>query len=261
MNIIVAIIIIGILCYFANNYLVVTEYTIDKGLKNRSLNIVQLSDLHNKEFGENNSKLISKVKKLNPDVIFLTGDVVDANRTNIKVAIKTAKQLVKIAPVYYVSGNHELSLEYEERADLEMRLEDAGVIVMYDEVADFNDDFQIIGLDDGSIDTNSDVLKKLAAKCDSSKTTILLAHEPQVFDWYVESGVDIVLCGHAHGGQVRIPFVNIGLVAPNQGLFPKYTSGVFEKKNTSMVISRGLGNSILPLRIFNQPEIVRIIVN
>ena len=255
------IIMASILFHFANNYIVSTKYVIHKKeSKNNKLNIVQLSDLHNKEFGKSNSKLISRVKKLNPDVIFLTGDVVDANRTNIDVAIHTAEQLVTIAPVYYVSGNHECSLEYEDRAELEMKLEDAGVKVLYNETVSFNDHFEIIGLDDGSIDENSDVLKKLVEQCDSSKTTLLLSHEPQVFSWYVKSGVDVVFCGHAHGGQIRIPFLNIGFVAPDQGLFPKYTSGIFTSRNTSMVISRGLGNSILPLRIFNQPEIVKVTI-
>ena len=92
-------------------------------------------------------------------------------------------------------------------------------------------------------------------KYDKNQFSILLSHRPEVFNVYVDNKIDLVLTGHAHGGQIRIPFIG-GLIAPNQGIFPKYTSGVFEEDATTMIVSRGIGNSILPYRINNRPELV-----
>ena len=127
---------------------------------------------------------------------------------------------------------------------------------MYYKNIKINDEITLMGLDDLSLGT--EMINELVDKTSSDNLRILLAHEPQYFNDYVDSGVDIVFSGHAHGGQIRIPFTNIGLVAPNQGLFPKYTSGKYSEKDTSMYVSRGIGNSILPLRIFNCPEIVEL---
>ena len=122
---------------------------------------------------------------------------------------------------------------------------------------------QLLGLNDPNFTTAHDTYEKTAminAKLknmlgESNKYTILLSHRPELFGLYVENNIDLVLSGHAHGGQVRLPFFG-GLVAPNQGFFPKYFEGVYEKKQTKMIVSRGLGNSIFPLRVNNRPELV-----
>ena len=102
--------------------------------------------------------------------------------------------------------------------------------------------------------SDSEIVK---VELDNTKYNILLSHRPELFDTYVEKKINLILTGHAHGGQIRIPFIG-GIVAPNQGFFPKYTSGVIEKNKTTMVVSRGIGNSIIPLRINNRPELVVI---
>lgn len=245
--------------YWQNNHIVISRYEFDEDIEGEIVKIVQISDLHNKEFGEDNETLINKIKELEPDIIVLTGDFIDSSHTDIEVAVTAAEQMAVI-PVYFITGNHELELDTEEYIELQDNLEEAGVHVLYNEVIDWNDDIQIIGLDDGRLKSTDSTLESLMEECDEDKVSVLLAHEPQEIDWYVECGADIVLSGHAHGGQIRIPFTNIGVVAPNQGLFPEYTAGIYTDSGTSMVVSRGLGNSILPLRMFNQPEIVEITI-
>ena len=132
----------------------------------------------------------------------------------------------------------------------------AGVHIMDNVVEVVSDKITLIGL--GDLSLNDNTLNQLMKKVNKENLSVLLAHEPQYLKNYADAGVDIVLSGHAHGGQIRIPFTNVGLVAPNQGFLPKYTSGQYSSDNTSMFVSRGIGNSILPLRIFNCPEIVEL---
>ena len=226
--------------------------------------IAQVSDLHNAEFGENNSKLIELVSQTEPDIIVLTGDLIDSRQTDIKIALAFAREAMKIAPVYYVSGNHEARVsEYE---DLKMDLAEAGVIVLENEkviLEHEEESITLIGLYDPSF--NEDYLFGDAASVtngalselqnESDGYTILLSHRPELFDTYVDAGVDLVFSGHAHGGQFRLPFIG-GLVAPNQGFFPRYDAGQFSGENTTMIVSRGVGNSIIPIRFNNRPEIV-----
>lgn len=226
--------------------------------------IAQVSDLHNAQFGEGNSKLIELLSLTCPDIIVITGDLIDSRQTDIEIALEFARQAVKISPVYYVSGNHEARVtEYE---DLKMGLVDAGVIVLENQKVEINRDgesISFIGLDDPSF--REDYLFGDAAAVsasalselqnESNNYTVLLAHRPELFDIYVGAGVDLVFSGHAHGGQFRLPFIG-GLVAPNQGFFPEYDAGLFSDDNTTMIISRGVGNSIIPVRFNNRPEIV-----
>ena len=149
--------------------------------------------MHNAEFGEENAHLLNILSESKPDIIAITGDLVDAQHTDIDTALSFVEKADRIAPVYYVTGNHEASLP------------------QYDEL----------------------------------KTGLEAA------------GVDLVLSGHAHGGQFRLPLIG-GLVAPNQGFFPKYDAGLYTDGGTNMVVSRGLGNSIIPLRFNNRPEIVLV---
>lgn len=226
--------------------------------------IVQLSDLHSKSFGTKQSRLVKRVNKVKPDLIVFTGDLVDSKRYDEKTSLLLMKKLVQIAPVYYVTGNHEWwSGKFP---SLETRLKDAGVQVMRNtamEVINGEDNIQIVGIDDPAkvkgAYAERDVVE--GAIIDSIKAmgeghfTILLSHRPELFSVYRQYEFDVVFSGHAHGGQFRIPFIG-GLVAPNQGFFPKYSAGTYTLDQTTMIVNRGLGNSMIPLRIFNRPEIV-----
>ena len=226
--------------------------------------IAQVSDLHNAEFGEGNCKLIGLLSQTDPDMIVLTGDLIDSRQTDIEIALEFAEQAMQISPVYFISGNHEARMrEYD---DLKMGLVDAGVVVLENQqvqITKEGEHITLIGVDDPSFRTDylfgdaESVIKQATADLqnETDSFTILLSHRPELFDTYVDSGVDLVFSGHAHGGQFRIPLVG-GLVAPNQGFFPKYDAGQFNRENTTMIVSRGVGNSIIPVRFNNRPEII-----
>ena len=231
--------------------------------------IAQVSDLHNAEFGEGNCKLIGLLSQTDPDMIVLTGDLIDSRQTDIEIALEFAEQAMQISPVYFISGNHEARMrEYD---DLKMGLVDAGVVVLENQqvqITKEGEHITLIGVDDPSFRTDylfgdaESVIKQATADLqnETDSFTILLSHRPELFDTYVDSGVDLVFSGHAHGGQFRIPLVG-GLVAPNQGFFPKYDAGQFNRENTTMIVSRGVGNSIIPVRFNNRPEIIVVTLN
>ena len=228
--------------------------------------IAHISDLHNAEMGAGNEKLLAVLREAEPDMIAITGDLIDSRNTNIGVALAFAEEAVQIAPCYYVTGNHEARVsEYNE---LKTALEAVGVFVLDDELMELalsGESITLLGVDDPSFHTAylfgdaatvvSSKLAELAAQEDGF--TLLLSHRPELFDTYVDSSMNLVLSGHAHGGQFRLPFVG-GLVAPNQGLFPKYDFGLYTDGGTNMIVSRGIGNSILPLRFNNRPEVILI---
>ena len=258
---------IGIWTLWGNTALEVNEYEIVSDRIPQGFDgfrVAQVSDQHNAEFGEGNSKLISLLSQANPDIIVLTGDLIDSRRTDIEIALDFVRQAVQIAPVYYVSGNHEARVyEYE---DLKMGLAEGGVIVLEDQKVQITregESITLMGIDDPSFQEDylfgdSESVARQAItdmKNESDRYTILLSHRPELFDLYVDTGMDLVLSGHAHGGQFRLPFIG-GLVAPNQGFFPKYDAGLFSVGSTNMIVSRGVGNSIIPIRVNNRPEII-----
>ena len=230
--------------------------------------IAQVSDFHNSEIGKNNSKLLKMLSDTEPNIIAITGDLVDSRHTNIDIALDFVKEAVKIAPVYYVPGNHEASLSQYDK--LKNSLEMTGVIVLEDKSLQLEhkgEKITLIGLSDpkftiksgNTFEKNSDIfsnkLKNL--KDIENRYTILLSHRPELFETYVSCNIDLVLSGHAHGGQFRLPFIG-GIFAPHQGLFPKYDAGLYTDGNTNMVVSRGIGNSVIPVRFNNRPEIVLV---
>ena len=231
--------------------------------------IAQVSDLHNAEFGDGNEKLIELLSQTDPDMIVITGDLIDSRHTDIEIALEFARQAINIAPIYYVSGNHEARVrEYE---DLKMGLAEAGVNVLEDQKVQITregESITLMGIDDPSFQEDylfgdSESVARQAItdlQNESDRYTILLSHRPELFDLYVDTGMDLVLSGHAHGGQFRLPFIG-GLVAPNQGFFPKYDAGLFSVGSTNMIVSRGVGNSIIPIRFNNRPEIVVAVLN
>lgn len=226
--------------------------------------IAQISDLHNAQFGERNEGLLSLLSQADPDIIVITGDLIDSRHTDIEIALEFCESAIEIAPVYYVTGNHEARVtEYE---DLKNGLEENGIVILENEKVRLSRDEEYItlmGIQDPSFTTDylfGDAESVAAATLsefqnESDRYTVLLSHRPELFDVYVDSQIDLVFSGHAHGGQFRLPFIG-GLVAPNQGFFPEYDAGLFSKENTTMVVSRGVGNSIIPLRFNNRPEIV-----
>jgi uncharacterized protein len=273
MKILVAIIILGISFFifsiWQNNSIVISKYNyesleIPSGFND--FKIVQISDLHNKNFGKKQSKLLEKVESLSPDIIIVTGDLIDRRKYNLEIAMSFINKAVKVAPVYYVSGNHEAwSGKYSE---IEKKLIEAGVNVIDDtniEIRKGDERIQLLGLSDPAFLTSNYIDETDTSSMEEylgiwSRRTgfkILLSHRPELFDLYSKNNIDLVFSGHAHGGQIRIPFVG-GLIAPNQGFFPKYTSGSYNSDKTTMFVSRGLGNSLFPVRVFNRPEIILV---
>ena len=259
--------IIIVFCIWQNDSVIITNinYTNNK-IPNEfnEYKIAQISDLHNKKFGKNQKYLIRKIKEVSPDIIVVTGDLVDRRTYNLEVAMELINEAIKIAPIYYVSGNHEAwSGKYNE---ISQRLTNSGVIILDDTFAQIsknNYKIAIMGLSDPgfvtsqySNETNTSKLEEnIKTLSNNEEFKILLSHRPELFDIYVNNKLDLVFTGHAHGGQIRLPFIG-AIIAPNQGFFPKYTSGEYKKDNTSMIVNRGLGNSTFPIRIFNRPEIV-----
>ena len=232
--------------------------------------IAQVSDLHNAEFGKNNTELLKLLSESRSDIIVITGDLIDANHTDVGIALGFAQESVRIAPTYYVTGNHEAaSPQYD---TLKAGLEEAGVIVLEDEAISLErngETITLLGLGDPDFTVKGDMFGETSAMVstklrnlidDESRYTILLSHRPELFETYTDGGIDLVFSGHAHGGQFRLPFIG-GLAAPNQGLFPQYDAGLYTDGGTSMVVSRGIGNSIIPFRFNNRPEIVLVELN
>lgn len=222
--------------------------------------IVQISDLHNAEFGTDNQKLIDILKSEAPDAIVITGDLIDARRTNTEIAESFARRCMEIADCYYVPGNHEARLGGTYDA-FESALIADGVNVLRNgsvRIRKEMDAIRIIGVDDPAFAKASDAITNLDAALEalsSDDFTILLAHRPELIDEYSKWGIDLVLSGHAHGGQIRLPGIG-GLYAPGQGFFPRYTSGNYTMGDTEMIVSRGIGNSAFPLRVNDRPEVV-----
>lgn len=254
--------------YCENNCIATTNIIVQSNRLPDSFNgykIIHLSDLHGKRFGKNQKYLVSKIKMVKPDLIVFTGDLIDSRHYNHESSVELFKQVTKIAPVYYVTGNHELSSgRFDE---LEKILIENGVKVLrntHSKIHKGNDEIYILGIDDplldymgnGIFDMSSNVIDAITKDISEEDTfKILLAHRPENFQTHRKYQLDIIFSGHAHGGQVRLPFIG-GLIAPNQGFFPKYTSGKHIEGNSTMIISRGLGNSIAPQRLFNRPEII-----
>lgn len=227
--------------------------------------IIQISDFHNTHLNSLTDKLVEEINGENPDIIVITGDLIDSRRTDAELSLNLVRRIADIAPIYYVTGNHE-SRVTEEYSKLKEGLLELGVMILDNKkvlLERKGDAIEIIGVNDptfsdsaqyiGEAATIADELSALAESQDYYK--ILLSHRPELFEIYVEAEVNLVFTGHAHGGQIRLPFIG-GLAAPNQGLLPKYTSGVYESEDTRMAVSRGIGNSIFPFRINNRPELV-----
>lgn len=243
----IAIILILGLLYYGNTALQVSKYTVhtDK-LNGVTLKIMHLSDFHDFKYNEMNfSELLNKES---PDIIVITGDLIDKRRFDLEHSLGFI-DLLKGYPIYYVTGNHEagsgqtdLIISELEKRDVTVLRNDVTKIVIEDMI------IQIIGLDD-PVYQNDKVITL------ENNFSLLLSHRLQLVTRY---DADVSFSGHAHGGQIRL--FGQGLVAPDQGFLPDYTSGLFKIGNTMSVMSRGVGNSIFRLRIFNRPEVVVVTV-
>jgi len=253
--------------FWGNSALMTSEYRIVSSRIPAGFDgfrIAQISDLHNAEFGEGNEKLLSMLAETGPDIIVLTGDLIDSRNLDLSIALSFAEDAVKIAPCYYVTGNHESRIEA--LPELLSGLADAGITVLRNEklLLERNGDaITLLGVDDPAFRSDymvGDSGPVLTAALQELMTeemgyTVLLSHRPEWFHLYRSFGVNLVFSGHAHGGQFRLPFLG-GVFAPNQWFFPEYDAGLFTEDDTSMVVSRGLGASVIPLRINNRPEIL-----
>lgn len=231
--------------------------------------LCQVSDVHNEARGEGNAALLRALREAAPDLICITGDFLDSRRTDLDFALELAGQLAEIAPAVYVTGNHEA--RRMDLSALEAGLAARGVQVLRDDwtpLARGGEEIALLGLDDpgfaaGEDWTLSEGLDQTQARLSAllaqagDRFSLVLSHRPELLPAYAEAGADLVLSGHAHGGQVRLPGIG-GLFAPGQGILPRLTSGVHARGETRLVVSRGLGNSAFPLRVFNPPEIVTV---
>lgn len=268
----IILILLIIFLYLQNNIIDVTKYNI-KSTECEKLRIVQLSDLHSKPF----TKVLKKTKELNPDIICITGDYINDKCKNKEKMLDYGKELVKIAKVYYITGNHERRLDNFD--ELMQELSDTGFIVLLNRMSVYNDkgfDVNILGLDENQADfkdykarrNGTFVYKDMSPYFNELQKSggfkIVLSHFPENFEKikemnYSQYNFDIQLSGHAHGGQFCLPFIG-PVFSPGQGLFPKYAKGSFGER-PKLIVSRGLGNAEFPFRLFNHPEINVININ
>ena len=251
--------------YFENNVIDAEEISVSSARLPSSFDdfrIVVISDLHGREFGDGNEELAAAVEAAEPDIIALTGDLADENSDAEAVASQMA-QLTALAPTYYVSGNHEWVME--DPWGFFALLEENGVKVLHNawEALTVNGETIVLaGVDDpnGPWDqkTPEQLVSEIRAEM-GDPYIVMLSHRNEQLELWSELGVDTVLCGHAHGGIIRLPFVG-GLVGTDRRLFPEYTNGLYTEGTTSMVVSRGLGNTGLPFRIFNRPHLPVVVL-
>ena len=254
-----------------NKALTVATHTVPcKGLPSAfdGMRLVHLSDLHAASFGKNNARLLSLIDSLDADMVVITGDLIDRRRTTsvkkLVPVLSLMQQLQKRLPTVRVDGNHEamaaIGPQFRKIADKTGVQNLTGRSLT---VTRGNETVELIGIPDiAAVNYDDEVWQQtLHELCDAHKDRfrIVLSHRPQYFPAYAAEELPLVLCGHAHGGQVRLPMVG-GLYAPEQGVLPKYTAGKYAQHGTTMVVSRGLGNSGFPFRFGNRPEVGVIVL-
>jgi len=266
-------IIISASLYFGNNTLQISQYTVSSVKLPADFDdfrILQLSDLHSKQFGSDSRRLIKRIDEEKPDIIVMTGDMINTSDDNSDVFIDLAKNLVRKYEVYYIVGNHEKIINsYRLLHDLE----NSGVTVLDNEKVRLERGKSFINLygllfsikyyknvnnpDEKNIFYDLAAMEEATGVSDPGEFNILLTHNPVYFSTYSQWGADLTLSGHIHGGIIRIPFMG-GLLSPDRTLFPKYDAGQFNSGQSVMIVNRGLGNELIIPRIFNRPEITVI---
>ena len=261
-------VLIAIYLYFENNTLQISKYNIKNDrLPNGFTNykIAHISDFHNTKSEKLKKSILKSLQKEQPDILVITGDLIDSYHTDIKISQQFINK-IKDIPIYYVAGNHESRIK--EYSKFKQELIKMGVNVLENQnisIKNNKDEINVIGIEDPSFETRENNSEEMQKIIDSNlqklyiedKFNILIIHRPELLETYAKNNIDLVFAGHAHGGQFRIPFIG-PLIAPNQGLFPKLTSGVNHLNNTDLVISRGIGNSRIEYRINNNPELIYV---
>lgn len=262
----------GVLCAVKgfDNRIEVSDYNIQSPKIGKGFNgfrILQISDYHN----DNLPGLVEEIKNLKPDIIVSTGDLVH-DKGSYKPGVRLMERLVKIAPVYAVTGNHDVwRIDYSEFED---ELNKIGVKTLHDESVFLrcgDDEIRLSGIDDPSAMEKSNIEENLEESISAiphyDGYTILLFHRANLMDILKHHGFDLILSGHMHGGQFRLPW-GTGVCAPksswgsnSKALFPKYFAGLYESHGTKMIVNRGLGNPMIIPRLFNRPEITVIELN
>lgn len=264
-----------ILIYTSNNCLKVTRYTVNNEKIPKSFNnfkIVHISDVHSKMFGKNNSKFFNKIYKLNPDIIVMTGDIIDDSEKNVEEFARLYSKLYKKYPTYYSIGNHERKLGYKRYKKYIDLLKKYGVNVIINggvylkrgsdkikiNALKFRENMQPKFLTEEKKKKYINYMRNKLGDIKENEFNILLAHDPENFKMYEKLNVDLIFSGHVHGGLVR--FGKICLLSPRRKFFPKYSYGKNILNKTTLITSSGLGNATIPVRLFNRPEIVEVIL-
>lgn len=257
--------------YIDHNLIMITSYEVKSAEIPSTFDgykILQISDLHNEDFGE---QITKKITQESPDIIVLTGDMVSANDINYAVFLDFAKYLSNKYDVYYIKGNHEGDLTKENYSVLEDALNLYGIKVMDNEMRKLEKEGSYINLygmwcnqryySRADVDENyvikEETVVKLLGEADEDEYNILLMHTPVYFEAYESWGADLVISGHMHGGLIRLPYLE-GVCSPDRKLFPKYCYGRYEINDSTMIISSGLSRGETGFRLFNCPEIVSI---
>lgn len=245
--------------HFQINSIQVKKYTIviqDLPEEFQGFTILQLTDLHSKNFGREQAKLVQVLNQQSFDLVALTGDLIDYSNPDMEPIETLLSQFDPVKPIFFVPGNHELRGNYYQ---IRNRFKAMGVKVLENQsypVVKGDSRLWILGVKDTYAD--QDRLDQALQKMEQEQSPkILLAHAPNIYPQAIESQIDLLLVGHTHGGQVRLPLIG-ALIAPGQGLFPKYDYGLYHSGQTQMIISGGLGESHLPIRLNMPPEIVLI---
>lgn len=262
----------GIFCYYQNNKISITNLKVKSNV-NKSIRIVQISDLHSKEFGKDNNILYKAIMNQKPDIIVATGDLIDSNMKRINEIIEFCSRLNKKVPIYYILGNNEMRCSRVN--EIVEKLKQKNINVLENEISKIKikgNIINILGLAEKRVDKGEMFYSKINSRYEIENVEnlfrklenlkgikIVLSHYPENFEYvgnysYNKYNFDIMFSGHAHGGQFILPGLG-GVFAPGQGLFPKYYKGIYGNKN-KLVVSRGLGNSGFPLRLFNRPNLV-----
>ena len=270
MYVLALILVLIIYIHYESNTIELSYYEMSSQKVPSSFNnfkILQLSDLHSKTFNDNNEYLIKKIDAEKPDIIVMTGDMINNKDKNYKSFSFLASYLGKNYDTYYTFGNHEENLEDHQKEHLKNILQSLNITTLYNKkisLKNNDDSINLYGLcfdmayykRPYKLKKDFDIIenKKLLGSPNINLYNILLAHNPLYFKVYSEWGADLILSGHIHGGIIQIPFIG-GLLSPERKLFPKYYSGQYKIKDSKLIVNRGLGNTKIKLRMFNKPEI------
>lgn len=269
--IVLLVLLFWVMLYDSNRFTVTRHQVIDPRIKKQCRAVV-LADLHNKLYGRENERLLEAIRECRPDFILMAGDMLTAKPgKTLDIALSLMGKLAEDYPVYYGNGNHEhrLKLYPENYGDMgeryekelnrmgihrlvnsHVKLQEFGLTIYGSEIDKlFYKRFKVQ-------DMSPKYLEQIMGKPSAEEYAVLLAHNPDYFPQYAAWGADLVLAGHVHGGMVKVPFLNRGVVSPNIRLFPKYDSGVYREGKSVMLLSRGLGMHTIPIRMFNPGELI-----